>query len=921
MFGAVQLSGLTATVSACAMAVSASIFVSATAAQTQPLRPGEAFVTRFSGVAKDGGPGPVIDPNGPVGVIIGLAAPQEAPLGQHLVSKPLRAAVRAAQVGQVFGVALDDQSPPNVYLTASAAFGLHRAQGAWMPGMWGQGAGPGAVWRLDAANGYRPALIAEIAPQGRPNSGASLGNIAFDRLNRQFFVSDMESGLIVRMGRDGRQLSAFDHGVEGRRGFFDADSNQRAALAPIPNDPSRTARIETCEGPFDQTLACWNFAPSGRRVWGLGVRRDPMGAGSRLYYAVWSSPAFADASWSAMSEEDKRNAVWSVGLGINGDFEAADVRREFILPDFFTGPADIERAGYSQPVSDIAFSECSARPVMLVAERGGVRNLGLGVENAFATPREARTLRYELDQRGVWRAVGRYDVGSDDRRTAGPPFINANCAGGAAFGPDIRNPLSPAARDEGPDSYVWITGDNLCGPSAPCRFPAAAPQPASSAGDAGFEADTSQVHGLQGNRADLISEVVPLSERPAQTSSPALENAYFIDVDPVLDPRGGLDDAELTRNDATMTGDVAVYQTCLPPPPPRAAAPGVLWVDPIYLVPLPPPGFLIPGHAPDLSHAQWASHGVRTSHFRYGSHNPVYSHQRWRSHQSYWSHGRAQSHAPAWSHNRIGSHNRWVSGGHDERRSHSQYRSHSTTYSHNPRISQGHTNAVSSGHDRRISWHSPNESRGHSTSISQGHDVRRSQGHDPVRSNGPTHNPVISQGALHNTALSSRPLHDQRLSTRPLHSVTMSRSGGHQRAVSSRPTHNPVVSNRPVHAQALSRGVTHNPVVSRGPTHTQQMSRGLRHNPQISRAQAHSPAVSRSGVIRQPDRPRIQQPRIQQPRMQQPPRIQQPRVQQPRMQQPRIQQPRMQQQRIQPPRGVQQRQPQTRGPHSQPLSR
>jgi len=426
MFGAIQRSGPTATVSALAIALFASFFTSVAVAQTQPLRPGEAFVTRFAGVAKDGGSGPAIDPNGPVGVIIGLAAPQEAPVGQHLVAKPFRAAVRAAQVGQVFGVALDDQSPPNVYLTASAAFGLHRAQGAWMPGMWGQGAGPGAVWRLDAVNGYRPTLLAEIAPQGRPNSGASLGNIAFDRMNRQFFVSDMESGLIVRLGRDGRQLSAYDHGVEGRRAFFDADSNQRAALAPIPNDPSRVARLETCEGAFDLTPACWNFAPSGRRIWGLGVRRDPMGAGSRLYYAVWSSPALADASWSEMSDEDKRNAVWSVGLGVNGDFDRTDVRREFIIPDFFTGSADIERAGFSQPVSDIAFSECSARPVMLVAERGGVRNLGLGVENAFATPGEARTLRYELDQRGVWRAVGRYDVGSDDRRSADQPFINAN---------------------------------------------------------------------------------------------------------------------------------------------------------------------------------------------------------------------------------------------------------------------------------------------------------------------------------------------------------------------------------------------------------------------------------------------------------------------------------------------------------------
>ena len=160
------------------------------------IQPGEAFVTRFSGT-RPGAGGPVIDANGTVGSIIDLRSPRMPPLGQHWVDEPQRKPVTAGQVGQVFGVALDDANPPNVYLTATAtaAFGLHRAGNGWMPGMWGPG-GPGAVYRLDASTGYTPRLFAQITLNGRPNSGAALGNIAYDRVNKQLFVSDLEIGMV-----------------------------------------------------------------------------------------------------------------------------------------------------------------------------------------------------------------------------------------------------------------------------------------------------------------------------------------------------------------------------------------------------------------------------------------------------------------------------------------------------------------------------------------------------------------------------------------------------------------------------------------------------------------------------------------------------------------------------------------------------
>src|ERR1700738_4776833 len=112
------------------------------------LQPGEAYVTRFSGVSQD----PVneevftINLDGTVGSIIDIRSPRKPARGEHWIDEPQRLPVTARQIGQVFGVALDDSNPPNVYLTATSAFGLHRTRDNrdWMPGLWGAG-GAGGV--------------------------------------------------------------------------------------------------------------------------------------------------------------------------------------------------------------------------------------------------------------------------------------------------------------------------------------------------------------------------------------------------------------------------------------------------------------------------------------------------------------------------------------------------------------------------------------------------------------------------------------------------------------------------------------------------------------------------------------------------------------------------------------------------------
>jgi len=527
------------------------------AQDTTAIQPGEAFLTRFSGsIQRDGET--LIDPDGRSGSIIDLKTPGQAPRGEHWWDEPQRAPVTAAQVGQVFGVAIEDEG--NIYLTATSAFGLHRTSGnaQWMPGMWGEDGGPGTIYRLDAAQGYVPSKFTDIMLEGRANSGAGLGNIAYDRWNKQLFVSDLETGMIHRLNTtDGSELSRFDHGVTGRASFTNATSGETASLAPVAFDPATNTRINDCpDGGFVNTPSCWNVADFRRRVWGLGVRRDEASGEVRLYYSIWSSQGFGHPDWATATDEQK-NTVWSIALAQDGDFDTASVRREFTLPDFFTQAADVAAHGASHPVTDIAFPSLGEQKVMVLAERGGLRNLGLNSENAFAFPHQARALRYELQQDGTWQPAGRYDVGYYDRRNEGQPFLRANSAGGASFGYGYNKSFEtdPAKADQ----WIWVTGDSLCSPNGMC-FDSSANE----------HNDVSEVHGLQGTDQANSSEVLPdaaLQPYPDNgyaTPAETPDRSAMIDADVNVDETGNAIEEELFRNDATRIGDVEVFQVAGP---------------------------------------------------------------------------------------------------------------------------------------------------------------------------------------------------------------------------------------------------------------------------------------------------------------------------------------------------------------------
>ncbi len=177
--------------------------VGASSAQTPPpgiIKPGDAATTGFSGVTYPPrvrpGENPLeqtfIDLNGATLRIVDLQNMGGTAYGQ-LVAAPKPFIANAAQLGQVFGVALDNQVPPNVYVAASSAYGLpavatgsdgllvHVRTGGpgvqFMPGLWGPpplNGGPGSIWKIDATTGAI-SLFANVVSANRANSGAALG--------------------------------------------------------------------------------------------------------------------------------------------------------------------------------------------------------------------------------------------------------------------------------------------------------------------------------------------------------------------------------------------------------------------------------------------------------------------------------------------------------------------------------------------------------------------------------------------------------------------------------------------------------------------------------------------------------------------------------------------------------------------------
>jgi hypothetical protein len=463
----------------------------------QPDRPpslslGDAIVTGFSGTIAPDPAQPhqanksaidltFINPDGPSARVVGVGRPGYVWDGR-LFQAPKTFDVFAKDTGQVFGVALDDQPAPNIYLAATSAFGLNltgrgrdglperRKVGGpgtgWMKGQFGlelQG-GPGSIYKVDGTTGV-VSLLANVMLDGVPNPAPGLGGLAYDAAHKQLFVSDLYTGMIhrVAVGDGSEPGPPYDHGVTGRAA---------ANLAPVPFNPSNRPNIASSR--FNtENPGTWGFAPPERRVWGLAVQAG------RLFYSVRNGAAAEGPQ------------VWSVGIQPDGSL-APDARWEL----------DVAPQPGPYPVSDIAFSQKGA---MILAQRAPIA--ASYDYSALIRPGEPRVLRYWLKDPndppspGWWKPVAEeYAIGfaGNYRNT------NGGVALGYGYAPD--GTLSATACE----SSLWSTGQNLR--NAPALHSQLEP------------GGPLLVHGLQGSPADMVRN----ANEPPWTSS-------FIDYDDRFD--------------------------------------------------------------------------------------------------------------------------------------------------------------------------------------------------------------------------------------------------------------------------------------------------------------------------------------------------------------------------------------------------
>ena len=470
---------------------------------------GNAVVTGFSGVRAPVPPLPprvdplertFIDLDRPSARVIRLDALLGPPTGQ-LVAAPKPFSVTAAQVGQVFSIALDDATPPNIFLAASSAYGLPivvpdrdgdgrpdraRRGGAnanFMPGLFGPvtvNGGPGSIWKIDGRNGA-VALFANVMLDGAPNSGPALGGLAFDPGSRQLFVADRDTGMIHRFGLDGADRGRFDHGTDGLRA---------AGLPPVPFDPRK--RLELTSPSFDSGNAeTWAYAPLQRRVFALAVRSG------RLFYGVAANLQ-----------------IWSVSIAPNGGF-GPDPRLELNAPPAQSGAE----------ISNIVFDD---RGYMILAERGAPS--GAYDYLALTSLGENRVLRFRPKRPEDPPSPGFWHPAPEEYAVGVPPnFRNDNGGLAIGYGYGANGGINRAVCGD----TLWSTGEQLRN----ARDPAVV-APLQSGGPL-------IVNGLQGNVVDLV--------RPQ--NAPPLQS-YFIDYDDRFDDpaaRGHLGDVEIWRICARAT--------------------------------------------------------------------------------------------------------------------------------------------------------------------------------------------------------------------------------------------------------------------------------------------------------------------------------------------------------------------------------
>lgn len=351
--------------------------------QAQPLKQGQAVITHFSGLNSLGD----IESASVISIVdirnYNSASPGNNWNAPRYKPNSLDSLTwYSDSIGQVFGVAIDTVG--NIYVAASIVYG-YTGFGS---------AGAGGIYKLSNQTWKASQFIGTenagsyTGSDKIPNTGWGLGNICNDWKNNQLFLTNFEDGKIYRLSYSGVVLNSFD---------------------PFIPDNGNSA-----------------IASYGERLWGVGINYES--EETRLYFSVWKED---QQNFSVSSY----NEIWSVKLDSTGDFEG-DEKFEIRLEEYAPG------ANYSQPVSDIAFSEDGK---MLLAERS--------MQGLVSYAHESRYLMY-YGESGNWSSSKKIHVGNFQYYGG-----YCNSAGGIDFGYLNYDPVN----DKSSDCFgmIWGTGDAL----------------------------------------------------------------------------------------------------------------------------------------------------------------------------------------------------------------------------------------------------------------------------------------------------------------------------------------------------------------------------------------------------------------------------------------------------------------------------
>ncbi|MCU1348777.1 MAG: hypothetical protein JWO56_1807, partial [Acidobacteria bacterium] len=433
---------------ALALALSAVLSVAAFGAPAAfPMKLGEAGVTCFSGFQNPSGMFPpikddfvagIVDVSDPKGSGVTPGTNWGAPMFHNEVSlqvgvpDPLQE-WRSGNLGQVFGLTLDDASPPNLYVTATTSYGLYKdANNAYRARMFGPG-GPGAVYRLDGTTGK----ISTFATL--PNSGPGLGDIAYDRVNKQFFVTNFDDGRIYRLAGAGNLFSLTPGTVLSTFDFGQVNLGQPDVSGPM--DAGYSSANST------SNLFKSGFRPLGARPWGIQVYNG------RVFFAIWANDG-------RVGTNNANNTIWSIGVNpINGDFAPGQALLEVTLDQPLV---KISGAPYSSPVSDIAFSSAGR---MLLAERTMTHgDVGPDAIVSGNDGHQSRVLEFTGGS-GNW---GPGKVIQTGGANGGIFNTRSNSEGGVDYGYDDFNYTKGDPFDRRAcDGTIWATGEQILGAATP----------------------------------------------------------------------------------------------------------------------------------------------------------------------------------------------------------------------------------------------------------------------------------------------------------------------------------------------------------------------------------------------------------------------------------------------------------------------